>query len=96
MAYFSNGSHGEWFTEAFCSRCHFNPEAPEDGGCPIMLLHLMHNGDQFKGGKRIPMHFLDVLITDKGQEQECQFFIDRTLVTKFKTRGEVKGQGEMF
>jgi hypothetical protein len=42
MGYFSNGTEGLIYQENYCMCCVHN--GPEDGpGCPIWLLHLMHN-----------------------------------------------------
>jgi hypothetical protein len=50
MAYFPNGTSGMCYEEQYCSNCIH--EGGEDGpGCPIMLLHLLYNYDQFKRGK---------------------------------------------
>ena len=43
MAYFSNGTEGEYYQEKFCDRCVHNGGV--DDGCPVMGLHLMWNYD---------------------------------------------------
>lgn len=50
MTYFANGTDGEIYQEAYCSRCQNWKEDPADpdrgSGCPIMDLHWLHNGEE--------------------------------------------------
>lgn len=49
MAYFSNGSEGEYYEEKWCLRCvHYG-----DGGdlCPVLVLHFMWNYDACNGDR---------------------------------------------
>lgn len=71
MAYFSNGTEGEFYQEKFCCRCvHFN-------GCTIWMLHLIHNYDECDNEsswlhKLIPMSTYD----DRGVlvQHQCNLF----------------------
>lgn len=75
MAYFPNGTSGMMYEEQYCDRCHHLPEKPEDGGCSVWLLHLLHN---YEPDKR-PL--LDVLIPEKdGHPVQCTMFVDRAKV----------------
>ncbi len=41
MAYFSNGSEGDYYEERYCHRCvHW-----ADGNCPVLILHAAWNYD---------------------------------------------------
>lgn len=82
MGYFSNGTEGEMYEARYCRRCLHN--GPPDGpGCPIMLLHLIHNYDECNKDDS----FLHVLIPRSkyhlGNEQ-CTMFVDKL--------GEVSGE----
>lgn len=74
MGYFSNGTEGMVYEEAYCSRCKFY--GPEEGpGCPIWGLHLGHNYE----GANDDDHFLHKLIPiseDGLTNLQCKFFID--------------------
>jgi hypothetical protein len=81
MAYFPNGTSGMMYEEQYCSQCIH--EGGEDGpGCPIMLLHLLFNYDQFKRGKigQTVKTMLDTLIPeteDKLGAERCSMFVRR-------------------
>ena len=41
MGYFSNGTEGQIYEEAYCLRCiHYGPE--EGPGCPVWFAHLLY------------------------------------------------------
>ena len=72
MGYFSNGTEGMAYEEQFCERCiHQGPQ--EGPGCPVWLLHLLHNYDECNKKDS----FLHVLIprakSGVGNEQ-CSMF----------------------
>jgi hypothetical protein len=70
MAYFSNGSEGDWYYATYCEKCIFNRKQ----ACPIWYLHLMHNYEECNK----PDSFLHVLIPrTKGGlgNEECKFFM---------------------
>jgi len=47
MAYFANGSYGEYYEEKYCQRCvHFGEEGE---ACPILALHAIWNYDACNG-----------------------------------------------
>lgn len=71
MGYFSNGTEGDLYYEAYCSRCIFD----RNHDCPIWALHLLHNSDECNK----PGSFLHRLIPRKKPPQygneECKFFM---------------------
>lgn len=70
MAYFSNGSEGEWYFETYCSKCIFD----RDNTCPIWGLHMLHNYEECNK----PQSFLHQLIPrSKGGlgNEECKFYM---------------------
>lgn len=48
MAYFSNGSEGDYYQDRYCFKCQFWHEDDQgrEQGCPIWLLHLLHVGER--------------------------------------------------
>lgn len=48
MAYFSNGSEGEFYRERYCERCVHGENEP----CPIITLHLLWNYEQHDNGDK--------------------------------------------
>jgi hypothetical protein len=75
MAYFSNGSEGENYIAAWCSRCrHWTPNKDRVEGCPVFDLHLFHNYD--KAMRPVLNHLIPP--SDDGLSQgECKMFIER-------------------
>lgn len=74
MGYFSNGSEGMDYEAHYCERCiHFGPE--EGPGCPVWMLHLLYNYDQF-GDERLAT-VLSALIPrdDAIGNAECRMFV---------------------
>lgn len=72
MAYFSNGSEGESYYEQYCSRCIH--EKPDDGGCMVWLLHMMHNYDECNK-KDSFLHTLIPRSKDSLSNERCTMFI---------------------
>jgi hypothetical protein len=71
MAYFPNGTAGLDYEDRYCSRCIHNDA---DRGCPIILLHMLHNYDECNK----PDSFLHVLIPrskDQLDNERCLMFI---------------------
>jgi hypothetical protein len=65
MAYFSNGSEGEFFEAQWCSKCvHDGKEA----GCPVMALHIIYNYQECNNKES----FLGILISD--EPKVCNMF----------------------
>ena len=93
MAYFPNGTAGEFFTEQWCMHCRNwreRPERPEVGeGCPVYDLHILL--DQYKccnadpspnakdGGDRVTKFVLDFLIADESEttSYDCAMYVPR-------------------
>jgi hypothetical protein len=75
MGYFSNGTEGMDYEARYCQRCvHYGPD--EGPGCPVWLLHLVHNYD----GANDPGSFLHTLIPlskDGLSNEQCKMFIPR-------------------
>lgn len=85
MAYFSNGSEGEFYKFHFCNNCK-NFRDKKDGrgvGCAVWDLHLLHNGEEkFKEA-------LDFLIPERkinkdgiGEMEECSMFLIKSKKVK--------------
>lgn len=71
MGYFSNGSEGDSYQSALCQKCVH--DKPEDGGCTVWFLHLMHNYDECNN----PDSMLHVLIPrrkDGPGNEKCTMF----------------------
>ena len=74
MGYFSNGTEGEGYFEAYCARCIHDNEA-KGIHCPVWNLHLMRNYDQCNV-EDSPLH--DLIPRDKdGRNGRCTMFVDR-------------------
>lgn len=87
MAYFSNGSEGEYYEAKYCAKCVHQPENPDDGGCALMLAHLLHNYDQHDkvGELNAVGKVLSILWPRKGAYNgECSMFIPRERLTAKK------------
>lgn len=70
MGYFSNGSEGMDYYEAYCSKCVFD----KDQSCPIWNLHLLHNYDECnKDGSFL--HKLIPRSKDHLSNEECKFYM---------------------
>ena len=69
MGYFPNGTAGMLYEDAYCSRCVH--QKPDDGGCMVMLLHLLHNYEECNKADS----FLHLLIPREGHENgQCKMF----------------------
>lgn len=75
MVYFSNGTEGEYLDNQ-CAECLLPGDAP----CPILLMQLNHNYEQFddEGKKNKVSEVMNTLINEKG---DCQM---KPLLDKFK------------
>ncbi len=72
MGYFSNGTEGEHYEEKYCSRCVH--EKPDDGGCMVWMLHVIHNYESDK------QEILNVLIPQNKDglgNAECSMFHEK-------------------
>ena len=69
MAYFPNGESARDYEERYCDRCVH--QKPDDGGCAVMLLHLLRNYEECDKPDS-PLH---VLIPRNGLDNEqCRMF----------------------
>lgn len=70
MGYFSNGTEGDMYREAYCNRCKWDREQ----SCPIWGAHLVHNYAECNN----PHSILHMLIpreqAPKFGNKECFFF----------------------
>lgn len=75
MAYFPNGSSGEYYQSQFCERCR-NYRDEDDGrgfGCPIWDAHMIHNYE--RADNLAVKSILDILIPMDGIEvKQCSMF----------------------
>ena len=74
MGYFSNGTEGEMYEAEYCDRCVH--QKVDDGGCAVMMLHLIHNYDECNK----PNSFLHVLIPrekDGVRNEQCKMFHEK-------------------
>lgn len=76
MGYFSNGCEGESYFAHYCERCVHMPKRPEDGGCPVWGLHLIHNYDECNKDDSF-LHVLIPRTPDKLYNEQCAMFYAR-------------------
>ena len=76
MGYFSNGTEGMAYQEAYCERCVHWPKDPADGGCAVWLAHLMRNYDDCND-KRSVLHVLIPRSEDGLRNEQCKLFHER-------------------
>jgi len=74
-AYFSNGTEGMDYEAQYCARCVHQPENPDDGGCPVLLAHMLYNYRDCNDTDSI----LHLLIPRKpdGRNDQCAMFYER-------------------
>ena len=70
MGYFSNGSEGDAYEAKYCEKCVH--QKPDDGGCMVLLAHLLHNYRDCNDKESI-LHLL-IPRSDNGENQECKMF----------------------
>ena len=76
MAYFANGSEGSCYESQYCSRCVHNREPEDNGGCPVLFLHLLWNYEQRDGTKA---EALGLFIPRTGiHNEQCRMFWEKT------------------
>ena len=73
MGYFSNGSEGEYYESEYCSKCVHYPGSEDDGGCAVLIAHMIYNYDECNNKDSI-LHILIPRDT-KGNNEKCQMFI---------------------
>jgi hypothetical protein len=73
MGYFSNGSEGNSYETAICSKCYWGNKH-----CAVRSAHWVHNYDECNN----PNSILHILIPrdSKGNNGNCKMFIDKTKV----------------
>lgn len=74
MGYFSNGTESMIYEEQYCDRCIH--QKPDDGGCSVMLAHLLHNYDECNNPGSI-LHLLIPRSKDDLDNEQCTMFAAR-------------------
>lgn len=74
MGYFSNGTEGELYHHAYCSRCVHWPTDPADGMCAVWLAHQLRSYEDCNDPES-PLHVLIPRSKDKCGNEECRMFI---------------------
>jgi len=75
MGYFSNGTEGMMYEEAFCNRCLHQGGGEKGPWCTVWLLHELYNSDECNK----PESFLHVLIPrskDGLSNEQCTMFLE--------------------
>lgn len=67
MAYFANGSEGEYLQDQ-CADCVLGQAA-----CPILHVQMVHNYDQCRPGNEVLRQAMDKMIDDNG---DCQMRVE--------------------
>ena len=74
MGYFSNGTEGEMYHDAYCSRCVHWPADPADGMCAVWLAHQLLNYKECNNAESA-LHILIPRNKDRHFNEECRMFI---------------------
>ena len=70
MGYFSNGTEGDLYREAYCDKCRWD----KDNACPIWMAHMLHNyAECNKAESTLHMLIPRKAAPDFGND-ECFFF----------------------
>ena len=75
MAYFANGTEGQIYEDHYCARCihSLGHDANKGECCPVLLLHLLWNGDKIEDRELA----LDLFIPREGiHNKQCEMFVD--------------------
>ena len=75
MGYFSNGTEGELYQEAYCDRC-----IHRHGGCAVWLAHMLRNYQDCNDDESV-LHVLIPRSTDHLDNEECRMFLDEALLS---------------
>lgn len=74
MAYFANGSQGEWYEGNVCKHCGHHERV--DDGCPVWEIHLLYNGADENSDMGVA---LQMLIPQEGIWQGmCKLFVPKS------------------
>jgi hypothetical protein len=82
MAYFANGSDGDYYEAKYCARCvHGQGRFQEDGEtCPVMVLHFLWNYDSVGANadktKATALETLWPRDKDRIYNGDCRMFIE--------------------
>lgn len=84
MGHFSNGTEGKMYEGKWCNRCVHDIS---EEGCPIMMLHFFHQGEE------AAQPLLDQIIplNEKGYNRKCKMFLNRKKLRK-KYRDELSSK----
>jgi hypothetical protein len=72
MGYFSNGTEGELYYEAYCAHCIHD----EHDDCAVLAAHFFYNYDECNKSESI-LHMLIPRAKD-GENEQCKMFIPST------------------
>lgn len=77
MAYFANGTEGEIYESKYCENC-VHDDTMNDKFCPILLLHMDWNYEQFSAERKEQILNLFIPRDDNGLNGngECVFFTE--------------------
>ncbi len=74
MAYFSNGTEGDWFEERYCNKC---AHGTKETLCPVIVLHMDWNYEAEEGDdKSFALNLLWPLEED-GSNGDCAMFHEK-------------------
>ena len=70
MGYFSNGTEGQMWEEENCDKC---VHQDQENGCPILLIHYMHNYDWVNEDDHPARKIMNILIPRRndGFNDKC-------------------------
>jgi len=75
VGYFANGAEGHAYEMAYCSKCTHYKDGENGECCPVWMLHILWNYEQFKNTDRAMA--LDLFIRYDGTiSKECEMFVD--------------------
>lgn len=86
MAYFSNGTEGELYIEAFCHRCIHN----KGDGCAVWDAHLLYSYRDCNDDSSI-LHILIPRSEDGLSNEQCRMFVMNPIADL-----EAEGQGRLL
>jgi len=78
MGYFPNGDAGIYYEAKYCEKCIHYGDPPDDGGCPVWLMHLLWNYDQTDNQEIADMLSLFIPRSEDGLDnKQCTMFVEK-------------------
>lgn len=71
MGYFANGTAGMEYESQYCDKCVH--QKPDDGGCAVFMVHLMHNHEECNKPESI-LHKLIPRTDDGLGNEQCRMY----------------------